>query len=67
MLGVLFAVRIRGTGLTGAVEVNLNGRWGYVCDVDWDDKDANVMCRQLGHTSGKAYPCSLLGKKSYYY
>lgn len=40
------------TPLEGRVQVCLGGVWGTVCDDDWQEKNNDVVCRQVGEKLG---------------
>jgi hypothetical protein len=35
----------------GRVEICFRDNWGTICDDNWDDNDATVVCRQIGHSN----------------
>lgn len=48
-----YNVRLVGgaNALTGRVEICNNNVWGTVCDDNFDNNDARVVCRQLGYSA----------------
>lgn len=48
----------------GTLELEYNGVRGSVCDDDWDDLDAKVVCTMLGYRSGVAVSNARFGQGS---
>lgn len=43
--------------------MNLEGKWFQVCDDgSFNQKEANIVCQELGFTSGTLFCCSALGQ-----
>ena len=43
----------------GQLVVDIGGVVGRVCTKMWDDRDANVTCKQLGYKGGVSYLVSV--------
>ncbi|XP_006629273.1 neurotrypsin isoform X2 [Lepisosteus oculatus] len=66
-VAVFVPVRLVGGGseYEGRVEVFHSGQWGTVCDDQWDDADAEVVCRQIGlGGTAKAWSQAYFGQGS---
>ena len=55
-------VRINGTENEGRVEICQENAWSTVCDNDWSDVDAAVVCIQLGLPFLGKY-CTVLARR----
>ncbi|XP_063969888.1 neurotrypsin-like isoform X2 [Lytechinus pictus] len=56
-------IRLAGHGSNirqGRVEIFFEGRWGTICDDDWDLADADVVCRQFGYAEGAVAACTMM-------
>ncbi len=51
----------------GLVEICAGGRWGTVCDTDWNTSDAGIVCQQLGLETSSTIAFSCMGRDSHVY
>ena len=52
---------IGGTGPhEGRVEVCYRGQWSTICDEGWEDRDAEVVCSQIGFRASGTFLCKEL-------
>ena len=55
---MFFAARLVGgpSVREGVLQVYYNNTWGWVCDDQWDKRDADVVCRMMGYTEASSVP-----------
>ena len=41
--------------VSGTVQVCINQRYGYVCSDEWDDREADVVCRSISSSYRAPY------------
>ncbi|KAK7484006.1 hypothetical protein BaRGS_00024741, partial [Batillaria attramentaria] len=49
----------------GVVEVNINNKWGTVCDNQWTSVNTRVTCKDLGFDNGYHLCCNAFGNTVY--
>ena len=42
---------------TGYVQICRDGIWGFICDYNWCENEAKVVCRELGYSSNRKPTC----------
>ncbi|XP_062571863.1 deleted in malignant brain tumors 1 protein-like [Saccostrea cucullata] len=48
----------------GQVEVYINDHWRSVCDIGWDKREADVICKSTGYSGGLPVFSSTFGEQS---
>ncbi len=41
---------IGGNDYEGDVQICRDGVWGYICDQEWEELSAQVVCREMGYS-----------------
>lgn len=63
-LGIQYRLAGGSSETTGRVEMAIDGKWGTVCDLTFDRRDADVFCRSLNFSSGELVERGKFGRGS---
>jgi deleted-in-malignant-brain-tumors protein 1 len=51
-----------GNHSAGQVEIQYQGIWGVVCNINWGLPDAHAICRMLGYKAAEGYIWNIEGE-----